>query len=82
MISGIEIKGLKDIRRKILGVGINIGLLSVWLVDNEFFKNSMAKGIYIVSLLAIFYEVITSQSSLSLALLVIKPLLLVSGADL
>jgi len=82
VISGIEIKGKKGVRRKVLGVGINIGLLSVWLVDNEFFKNSMAKGIYIVSLFAIFYELITFQSSLSHALLVIKPLLLVSGADL
>ena len=73
---------MKDIRRKILGVIINIGLLSIWLADNEFVKNSMTKGIYIVSLFAIFYELITFQSSLSLALLVIKPLLLVSGADL
>jgi hypothetical protein len=66
--------------RKIIGVMMNLGVLMVWIGGDEW-KNEIAKAVYIFSLfyLAVAFK---ESSNESILLIVLKPLLLVSGQDL
>lgn len=66
--------------RKMSGVMMNIGLVAVW-ISGEGWKNEIAKAVYIASLLFLILS-FKQASHESLLLIVLKPLLLVSGQDL
>ena len=61
-------------------VMMNIGLAAVW-ISGEGWKNEIAKAVYIASLLLLILS-FKQASHESLLLIVLKPLLLVSGQDL